>query len=259
MRRDVRHAALVARHAFHEIHRTRAFAGTVLAGLAICCLTVLATELSFGAVHKVSLDISLGLASVTVKVMALAYGTGLVGGEAGRGTLHAVLCRSVSRPAFLVGRSLGLLGVLVVNALALFALGLASFAFFGGRPTQGVALCVAALLLEGVLVMAMGVFLSLLVDRALAVLAVLGAYFASHLIPEVQGSVFADPSAPLGRLLGALDLALPQFHRLNLKDVVLYEGRVEPAPLAATLLHSATYVLLLGWASVAVFRRRSLP
>lgn len=258
MRTGLAHVALVAAHAFREVHRTRALLAAVLAGLVVCCVTVLATKLSFGAARKVSLDVSLGLVSIWVKVAALAYGMNLVSREVERRTLHAVLSRSVSRASFLVGRSLGLLGVLVAGALAVSALGLLSFLFFGGAPAPGVALCVAALLVEGCLVMGLGVFLSLVVGRALVVLAVVSLYFASHFIPEVQGSAFVVQGGALDRLLAVLEHAVPQFHRLNVKDLVLYEDRVEGPPVAAALLHSATYVALLGAASVAVFRRKDL-
>ena len=175
MRGRLAHVALVSAHAFREIHRTRVLLASALAGLAVCLVTVLATELSYGAARKVSLDLSLGLASIAVKVAALAYGMDLVSREMERRTLQMVLSRSVSRASFLVGRSLGLFGVLAAGALVVSALGLLSFLSFGGEPTPGIALCVGALLVEAAVVMQMGVLLSLVLGRALVVLGVVSA------------------------------------------------------------------------------------
>ncbi|MCY4644062.1 MAG: ABC transporter permease subunit, partial [Bacteriovoracales bacterium] len=127
---NIKHITTVSKYTFHEIYKTNIFLSTIFIGFLICIVTILATKLSFGAVHKVSLDISLGLISLSVKVISLVYGINLLGKEIEQRTLHVVLSRSVSRGSFLVGKISGLGLILIVNTMAVALIGILAFIFF---------------------------------------------------------------------------------------------------------------------------------
>ena len=227
-------------------------------GFSFSLFTTVATNLSFGAIHKVSLDISLGLISLSVKIIALVYGINLLKNEIDRRTLQVVLSRAVSRESFLLGKIIGLFGILTVNIIVIASIGIFSFLLFGGEMSQAIFLSICSFLIEGMLVLSLSVCVSLFMNQVLGIIAVVSTVFASYFIPEIVDTSYLDQEGLLKKALTALDYTLPQFHRLNIKDIVLYEGIVDFPPLLSTFLHSTTYCLLLMMISATAFSKKNL-
>ena len=255
---NISHILTVSKYSFYEIYKTKIFFSTLFMGVIIFFFTLLATKLSFGSVKKVSLDISLGLISLSVIAIALSYGVNILKKEIENKTLHAVLSHSVSRSSFLVGKKVGLLAILMVNVLVISPIGLLSFIFFEGEMSTTILLAIVAILIEGGLVLSLGIFFSLFSNVTLAVLAILGILFLSYFIPEIIGTPYIPKNSLLEGFLKTVDYALPQFARLNIKDIVLYEHIVEPYPVAVTFFHSFSYILLLTSMSVIIFKKKDL-
>ena len=255
---NIRHILIVSKYTFYEIYKTKIFLSTVFIGLLIFSFSILATKLSYGASQKVSLDISLGLISLSTKVIAFIYSINLLAKEIELRTLQIILVRSISRSSFLMGKILGPFFILAVNVFSIFLIGILSFLFFGGTVTPMIILCLFSILTESILILFMGIFLSLFTNKVLAVLMMLSALFCSHFIPEVFETLYVKEQPYLKLILKIIDYALPQFARLNIKDIVLYESMIDPYPLAITFTHSFAYLLFLGFLSILIFQKKDL-
>ena len=255
---DLKHIITVGKYTFHEIYKTKVFFTTFFIGFCILSFTILATKLSFGAIHKVSLDISLGLISLSAKIIALVYGMNLLKNEIDRGTLQVVLSRAISRESFLLGKIFGLFGILTVNITVIAFIGIFSFLLFGGKMSLTILLSLFSFLVEGALVLNLSVCFSLFMNQVLGVLTIVSIFFASYFIPEIIDTSYIGEDALLKNCLRILDIALPQFHRLNIKDIVLYEDVLEFPPILATFLHSTSYCFILIVFSAVAFQKKSL-
>ena len=255
---NIRHVWIVSKYTFYEIYKTKIFLSTIFVGLLIFLFTLLATKLSYGANQKISLDISLGLISLSAKAIAIIYGINLLAKEIELRTLQIILTRSVSRPSFLIGKILGPFFILVVNVLSIFLIGILSFLFFGGKVNFLIILCLISILLESGLILSLGILFSLFMNRVLNVLIILSILFTSYFIPEILGTVYIKQQFYLEMFLKIIDYSLPQFSRLNIKDIVLYENIVEPYPIIISFTHSVSYLLLLGLFSITIFQKKDL-
>ncbi len=255
---NIQHIWIVSKYTFYEIYKTKIFLSTIFVGLLIFLFTVLATKLSYGAVQKVSLDISLGLISLSAKIIAIIYGTNLISKEIELRTLQMVLARSVSRASFLLGKTIGPLLILSVNVFSISLIGILSFLFFEGEITLTIVLCFISILIESGIILSLGILLSLFTNRVLAVLIILSILFTSHFIPKILDTVYIKKQPYLEMLLKITDYALPQFSRLNIKDIVLYENIIKPYPIVITFSHSISYLLLLALLSIIIFQKKDL-
>ena len=255
---NVKHILIVSKYTFYEIYKTKIFFTTFSIGFIIFFFTIFATKLSFGAIKKVSLDISLGLISLSVIIIALVYGVNLLRKEIENKTLHIVLSHSVSRESFLMGKKIGLFAILMANVLVISFMGLLAFTFFGGEITSMILLAIFSILLEGGLVLSLGIFFSLFSNNVLSVMAILGLLFLSYFIPEIIGTIYVQEGSVTESIFKIIDYSIPQFSRLNIKDIVLYEHMIDPYPISVTFLHSFTYILFLTVVSVVIFKKKDL-
>ena len=255
---NIHHTFIVAKYTFYEIYKTKIFFSTIFVGLIIFLFTILATKLSYGAPQKVALDISLGLISLSAKAIAFIYSVNILTKEIEARTLHIILSRSVSRSSFLLGKIIGPLLILIVNIASISLIGILSFLFFEGQLTFSILLCLFAILLESALILCIGIFFSLFVNKVLNVLIVLSMLFSSYFIPEILGTIYIQERPLLKSFLKIVDYSLPQFARLNIKDIVLYEAIVQPYPLVISFTHSMFYLLLLVLLAIKIFRRKDL-
>ena len=255
---DLKHIRTISRYTFYEIYKTQIFLTALFVGFLIFSLTVLATKLSYGSAQKVSLDISLGLISLSIEIISLIYGVGILSKEIENRTLHIILSRSVSRASFLLGKKIGLFLILTVNWAAVSVIGILSFIFFGGQMTSMVFLSLISIMITSGLILSLGTFLSLFAGRVICILVVLSVMFSSHFTPEILGSAYVQKGSLFETLLKVVDYAIPQFHRLNIKDIVLYEHMVEIYPISVSFFHSFTYIVFLSILSIMIFEKKDL-
>src|SRR5882724_11412170 len=111
----------IAFNTYREAVRDRVLYNLVFFALLLVASTPLFGKISIG-LERIVL-INLGLTAITVfgMVIAIFIGIGLVSKEMEKKTLYTVLSRPVRRWEFIVGKYLGLMMTLVVNALLMTA------------------------------------------------------------------------------------------------------------------------------------------
>ena len=113
---------VIASNGFREVIRDRilyviGFFGIILA----LCLRLL-PEISVGADSKILLDIGLGMTSFLGAIVAIFVGTALINKEIEKRTVLVLIPKPISRTELIVGKHLGLCGVLAVMIAIMTAL-----------------------------------------------------------------------------------------------------------------------------------------
>jgi len=125
-------ALAVARNTFREAVRDRVLFLVVGFGAVLIAASRILSPIALGEGPRITVDLGLaGLGLVGFAIVAL-IGTNLVYKEIERRTVHVVLSRPLSRPAYLVGKWMGLTATMAAAVLAM-----------------GTVLAVMAVLLEG--------------------------------------------------------------------------------------------------------------
>ncbi|EXI92186.1 MAG: ABC-type transport system involved in multi-copper enzyme maturation, permease component [Candidatus Accumulibacter sp. BA-94] len=251
--------------------RSRAVVLILLLGTLLVGVAVLAGSFSPRQPQTVTMDVGFSGIRFSLVLFAVFWVQELVGREVERRTVLYALAYPVSRGAYLLGRFLGVLGLLVVAAVALGGLLWLSVIFSAGEYTQGFPvqtgwpywLTIAGLWADAAVVAAFTLWIASLSTVQMLPVA-LGALFA--VAGKSLGAVLdylergADGDQELigryGSLLETIQYLLPDLSRLDWRTWPMYGVPVSDAAVFYGLLMGAGYVLLLLAMAVITFGRR---
>jgi ABC-type transport system involved in multi-copper enzyme maturation permease subunit len=244
--------ALIARNTFRESTRDRVLAGVVIAGFALMLLTLPLGTLALGEAHRLTIDLGLTGISLFGLLIVLLVGTSLVAKEIERRTIFNLLSRPIGRPAYLVGKWLGLSGALWTVAgilgVALWAL-VAVQGHGGGGPAILEASYLAGL--ELMVVTALAVLFSALSTPVLSALYTLGFYCVGQWSTDLREFAAQAPGA-LGTMLHVIANLVPNLPLFNMRALAAHGELTSPAHLGVATAYALLYcgcALALGAAA----------
>lgn len=205
--------------------------------------------------------VDFGLAGVNVfgLLMAVLLGSSLLRREMERRTLYTVLCREVTRPGFLAGKYLGLVGVFATGLAIVAVLMVAYFAVWGATPGWPLLAAVYGNLLELAVLTAASVLLGSFTTPALSAIGTVALYLVGHstetLLEYLQLSGRESLEVPL-RVLYHL---FPNLSNFDYRLAASFGDPVPPAVLGLATLYAAVWIAALLGAASLLFRRRELP
>ncbi|ASC73499.1 ABC transporter protein [Halomicronema hongdechloris C2206] len=250
---------VIARNVFLEVIRDRILYLVALFALLLVAATLLLPEVSAGAQDKITLDLGLAAIHLLSVVVAVFVGTGLVNKEIEKKTVLVLIAKPVSRLEFVIGKHLGLVGVLAVLIGLLTVIFLAVLSLNRiDYPLGSLLISVAFMALEGMLLTAVAILFGVFTSSLLATLLTFAIYLMGHLSQDIValGQLSENPS--LQRLTDGLYLVLPDLERLNLRNEAIYGMELLPPlpELLGHLLYALVYTLLLLAIAIAIFSRR---
>jgi Cu-processing system permease protein len=205
----------IAHNTFREATRDRALAGVLVAGTVMILATQPLSPLALGEGQRLTVDLGLTSISIFGLLVVLLVGTSLVAKEIERRTIYNLLSRPIGRPAYLIGKWLGLSGALWVVAAVLGA-ELSVLLAVRGVGAQVPPVLQAAYLagLELTLVTALAVLFSALSTPVLSALYTFGFYCVGQWSWDLRDFSTHAPGAlgPTLRLIADLVPNLPIFN-----------------------------------------------
>ena len=247
----------IARLVLLEGLRNRLHHG-ILAFAALMLLAAVAlASVTMGRTEMLVLDLGLGLLSLLLQLVAIVFTIQIVQQEKENRTLYLLLTRLVRRWPYVLGKALGVGGVLAAQAAGMGLLLFLLARFFGAFDTLSYAQAVAATFLEAWIVAAVALVFAQSSSFFLAVLFTLGVDVAGH-FHSVIAHLGARAELVAARALARLaSWALPDLEAVNLRDLAGL------APLGAAdwwqLVLYALFVVATWTAlAIAVFSRRNL-
>lgn len=262
----------VASLAFRESARNRVLHALLLALVAACGISFLFAWAAGGdgtpRPTKIVGDLSLSALTLLGTVASIFLGTNLVFQEIERRTVFSVLARPISRGGFVIGKFLGLAGVMGVAMVLMSGVFLIAYALAGG--TLGVHLfCALGLIyVELLVVIGVAIFFSVAahpIEGAVFsfVVAIAGHQTASlkDLGATVLKRAGEDPgffAVATDKFLFGLYVVLPNLERFNLRGSAIYGFDLPWGQAGWSLVYAAVYIAILLALSTLVFRRKVL-
>lgn len=246
----------IARHTLLDALRERAFfALAVFAALMLIASRVLG-PLAMGETRRVTLDLGLGLMSLFGFLLVLFIGTRMVQKEIERKTILVLLAKPIRRGEFVVGKFIGLIGVLAISIGGMLAV-LAAVMFAAGFAVDG-SLLVAGYYAwcELVIVAALTMLLTAFTSPVLATFFLLGLFIAGHLSTSLLDAarLVADPLC--AALLRGFFVALPRLDLYSYTLEVVHGVPASVAQLAWSTLYALLYACGALFLSMLIFSRR---
>lgn len=247
---------LIAKQTFAEIYESKVLLNVAFLGAFLFLVTFVVSEFSYGVANKVTLDIGLGSLSLSGVGIALFLGATLIPKEIASRTLYMVISRPVSRMTFLVGKLLGLAGILLVNVLVLFGILYSFYAALGGEFNYLIPWALFYIYLESLIVMLIVVFFSLISNNIIAVFITLTLFASGHAVESVRDTMAYKTNLLMKGFVDYYSYFLPNFTKLNIKTFVLYERFIETSYLGSAFLYGALWAFVfLGLSTLVISKK----
>jgi Cu-processing system permease protein len=248
--------AVIALVTFREVIRRKVQVSLLFFGGLLIVAAYIASGLTIGEWHRIIADVGLSAMQLIGTLIAVFVGASLVSGDIEGRVLQPVVAKPVSRSQYLVGRYLGLSGILLLNLLVMSALlgGLLVHDAGSMRPIDAAYLSAVALTgAQFLVVAAVAILFSSITSTTLAAIFSLAVALAGQYTSEVR-ALWQGPATWIPRLLWYL---LPNLGALNGNEAVIY--RTPPSHQAAL---AALYAMLYAGAALSLaalfFERRDL-
>jgi Cu-processing system permease protein len=252
--------AAIARNAFREAVRDRVLYNLVLFVLLLTGAAIFIGELSGGQERKIMVDLGLSAMLLFGVFIAIFVGVGLVYKEIERRTIYTIFAKPVTRGEFIVGKYLGLCLTLLVNVLVM-GTGVSLALIYVSRGWDPLALSIwpSILLIYVELMILTGVALlfSSFSSPALSALLTFFIFIIGHFSADLKGLATSMGSTAARWLFSGLYYLLPNLANLSYITPAAHGQAPHVAHVAAAILYSLIYIVVILSAAILIFSRRN--
>lgn len=249
---------VVSKFTFLEVYRSKLMVGLLFLAIGLLIVTSVASEFAYGASAKVALDVGFGIMSLSNIGIAIFIGSTLLSKEIEQRTLYMILSRPISRISFLLGKIFGLSTVLLLNSLVLGFLSVFLFVQQGGQFQELFLWAMLFSFFEALIVLIFAVFFSLIANMTLSVICTFAVFVTGHALNETSRILFLKLSPLLKGILDVCFFFVPNLYKLNLKDFLLYQQKVDHHYLIMTQSYAALYLTAIITIVMLIFKNKNL-
>ena len=247
----------IASNGFREVIRDRIFYLIGLFTLLLLLALRLLPEVAATTQDKIFLDVGLGSIEFLGVIVAVFVGTGLINKEIEKRTVLVLIPKPVTRAEFIIGKHLGLSGVLAILTVAttLIYLILLSFSKIE-YPLASILVSTLYLFLKLSLLTAVALVFGVFTSSLLATLLTVGVYLMGNLSRDIVTVGNLSGNSNIESLTQNLYLFLPDLSRLNLKNEAIYGILPSPPTLLSNGAYGLFYTVLLLAIAILIFSGR---
>lgn len=247
----------IAANGFREVIRDRILYFIGFFALLMAFAWRLLPEIAVGTHEKIFLDLGLAAIGLLGVIVAVFVGTGLINKEIDKRTILVLIPKPLSRAEFILGKHLGLSGVLAVMLGVMLVIYL--LMLLGMKVSfQALPLIVSVfyLGLELILIAAVAIAFGVFTSSILATLMTFGVYLMGHISKDLIQLGIISKNPNILAITKNIYLILPDLERLNFRNEAVYGLLPSADVLIANALYSLVYTGLLLGISILIFSRR---
>ncbi len=248
---------VIASNGFREVIRDRILYLIGLFALLLLIALRLLREVAGGTQDKIFLDVGLAAIELLGIIVAVFVGTGLINKEIEKRTVLVLIPKPMMRAEFIVGKHLGLVGVLAVLTVAMTGIYLIVLSISRiNYPVGSILVATIFLFLKLSLVTAVALVFGVFTNSLLATLLTFGIYLMGNLSRDIVAFGNLSRNSSIESLTQGLYLVLPDLSRLNLKNEAVYGILPSFPTLLGNGAYSVFYTVLLLAIAILIFWRR---
>lgn len=248
----------VAQYTFLEALKSRVMLTIPFLVAAMVIVTLIAAEFAYGVPSRVALDFGFGLMSISLVAISVFMGVSLISREIETRTIYMILTKPLSRPAYFLGRLLGMIKLLFVNGAVLGGVAILLYLFEGGNYTSLLVWTMVFNILEACLLLMVVVCFSLVTNTLMTIFYSVSLYVIGYVLAETLGTVQLKANALFHTIVKVANFVLPDFSRFNFKSFLLYQDSLGGEVYLASFLYFICYFLFLFTASLLIFNKKNL-
>ena len=247
----------IAANSFREVIRDRILYFIGFFALLMAFALRLLPEIAVGTHQKIFLDLGLAAIGLLGVIVAVFVGTGLINKEIDKRTILVLIPKPLSRAEFILGKHLGLSGVLAVMLGVMLVIYL--LMLLGMKVSfQPLPLIVSVfyLGLELILIAAVAIAFGVFTSSIIATLMTFGVYLMGHISKDLIQLGIISKNPNILAITKNIYLILPDLERLNFRNEAVYGLLPSADVLIGNALYSLVYTGLLLGISILIFSRR---
>jgi ABC-type transport system involved in multi-copper enzyme maturation permease subunit len=246
----------IAKHTFREAARDRVLYGMLAFAVLFIFLDILFAELALGDMVMIK---SFGLAGIYLfgLLITVFLGSSIIYKEIERRTLYFILSKPVSRTQLIFGKFLGLLAAILLTVVLMAVVYIAVIAFSGGGFDHIGLLAICLQMFELMLLTALLVFFSSIVNPLAATICSVLLLFAGHLLPVVVRNAEAMGESAY-RFVLFLYYLLPNLEKFDVRTLAAHAVELPAQALIFAVGYSVAYTAALLVLAIGSFKRREL-
>jgi ABC-type transport system involved in multi-copper enzyme maturation permease subunit len=247
----------IASNGFREVIRDRVLYLIVLFALLLVIAVQILPKVAATTQDKILIDFGLAAIGVLGVIVAVFVGTGLINKEIEKRTLLVLIPKPLLRAELLIGKHLGLSGVLAVLIVAMTVIYLILLSFARIEyPLGSILVSILYQFIELSLITAVALVFGVFSSSLLATLLSFGIYLMGNLSADILKFGNLSRNSTLQMLTQGLYLVLPDLSRLNLKNEAVYGILPSPLTLLGNGVYGLFYTVLLLAIAILIFSRR---
>jgi Cu-processing system permease protein len=248
----------IALNTYREVIRNRVLYGLVFFAVLLFGLSLAVGQMSYSEQGRITVNFGLAGMQLSAVILAIFVGSTLVSRELEKKTVHTLLPRRVTRTEFLLGKYVGLMGVI---ASILFGLGLiltVLFVLVGWEVKLAFVISLIGVFYEAMIMLALTVFWGVFLSPFLTVSAAISLFLIGHWVATLSGFLEKQEYSAVVGFWKALLIALPDLERFNWREAVVYGDQVQIGSFLLSTAYCLVWTTFLLSAAALVFRKRDL-
>lgn len=242
--------------AMREILHQKLLYNIAVVGVLFSLMSLALSSLTIGQIERIIVDVGLGATGIVTSLIAVLVGSGLVANDIERKSLYFILSKPVGRTQYLLGKWLGLVAVLVVNAVGLSLLTAVLLGVYAMSPPDGFLAAIAGNLFEAIILAALAIGFSAFTTPALAAVFSFAGFVLGHVIGYIDFSRYEGAGL---KLIGQVArVVVPDFQLVNFRAGLIDGPPVAGAEVMHALVYAAGYTLVVLTVASAIFSQRDL-
>lgn len=256
--RRARAVATIAANTFREAIRSKVLRSLLFFAVLIMASALVLTQMSLHEEVRVARDLSLFASTLFAMVMAVYSSITLLHTEIERRTVYTILSKPIHRWEFVIGKFLGVLGLMALIVSLLWCISAVVVWMAGAAPTAPMSWAYVTLFFQLVIISAIALLLASFSTPLLSGMITVAIFIVGNLFSHLEQAkkLLEKEGASGGLLIDAVQLVLPNLEALNLSNEVTHDIFIPIDYLVSALWYTGSYsalVLLLG---IAIFSRR---
>ena len=252
----------IAHNTMREALRNRAFIALSVSAVAFIVFSMILSELAVvGQGSRVILNFGFFAISLFVSVTAIVMGAVLLYKEVDKKTIYTIISKPVPRYEFILGKYLGLMGILAIELVALACVWFLVIKSDGGEISGAHVVGMCLILFEAMIVTGLAVMFSAMTNPALTALFTTGLfaigrvhYVVQEMLHAKEG-VFVDQpwSRPIGEMVVGV---VPDLGVFNVSQQVMLGLDIGSSYLGQSFVYALGYVAIFLCLAIFAFQRR---
>jgi ABC-type transport system involved in multi-copper enzyme maturation permease subunit len=247
----------IAQNVFRETVREQVLYLLLLFGFLMIAAGGLVPMFTYDSANKLIADAGMAAIEVVGLIVTLFVGTNLIAKEIDKRTIFVLVAKPISRSEFVLGKHLGISGILALLVAVMSGL------FLAYMSVRGYAMPVVAILTASffmfwklMLMSAIAIFFSTFTSSLLATLLTFVTYLFGNFTEDLKALGALAKDENVQRITDTLYLLLPNLARADLKNEAVYGVLPSSIDLFNNGVYVLAYALLVLAIAILIFGKR---